>query len=97
MISFLRQQLEVAEEEKQLCRHEADRLRSEASLLRRTVDALRAQQSTDADRQKRVEKEEALFQERKESQANYNMVKESNSNLRSACKHKNCCGRGALQ
>ena len=83
VISFLRQQLEVAEEEKQLAQHEADRLRSESQLLKRTSDGLRAQLSSEAEREKRVEKEEALFKERRESQANFNMVKESNASLRS--------------
>lgn len=84
VISFLRQQLEVAEEEKQLARHEADRLRSEAQLLKRTSDGLRAQLSSEAERRQRVQQEEALFKERKESQVNFNMVKESNASLRCA-------------
>ena len=84
VISFLRQQLEVAEEEKQLARHEADRLRSEAQLLKRTSDGLRAQLSSEAERRQRVQQEEALFKERKESQTNFNMVKESNASLRCA-------------
>ena len=84
VISFLRQQLEVAEEEKQLARHEADRLRSEAQLLKRTSDGLRAQLSSEAERRQRVQLEEALFKERKESQVNFNMVKESNASLRCA-------------
>ena len=72
----------MAEEEKQLARHEADRLRSEAQLLKRTSDGLRAQLSSESERQQRVEQEEALFKERRDSQANFNMVKESNASLR---------------
>ena len=72
----------MAEEEKQLARHEAGRLRSESQLLKRTSDGLRAQLSSEAERQQRVEQEEALFKERRERQANFNMVKESNSSLR---------------
>ena len=43
MVSFLRHQTQVLEEEKQLSRHEADRLRGEVATLKRTLDALRSQ------------------------------------------------------
>ena len=82
VVSFLRQQLEVLEEEKALARHEADRLRGEVNVLKRTVDSLKAQLASEEDRQQRAAQEEALFRERRESQANFNMVKESNASLR---------------
>ena len=83
VVSYLRQQLDVLEEEKQLARHEADRLRGEGNVLKRTIDGLRAQVASEEDRQQRVAREEGLFRERKETQANFNMVKESNASLRS--------------
>lgn len=83
VVSFLRQELEVIAEEKQLSRHEADRLRSEVNILKRTIDSLKGQLASEDKRHQRLQKEEALFKERKETQANYNMVKESNASLRS--------------
>ena len=82
VVSFLRQQLEVVEEEKQLARHEADRLRSEVNILKRTIDSLKAQLASEDERSQRLAKEEALFRERKENLVNFNMVKESNASLR---------------
>ena len=92
VVSFLRQQLDVLEEEKQLARHEADRLRGEAQALRRTVDSMRARLASEEDRQQRAFREEGLFKERMESQTNFNIVKESNASLRSpSLQPTQCC------
>lgn len=81
-MSFLRQQNEVVEEEKQLARYEAGRLRGEMAVLKRTIDSLRGQVASEDQRHERAQREEALFQERKEHQLSLNVVKESNSSLR---------------
>jgi hypothetical protein len=84
VVSFLRQQNEVLEEEKQLGRYEGDRLRAEMAVLKRTIDSLRSQMASEDERHERAQKEEALFKERKEHQLNLNVIKESNSSLRLA-------------
>lgn len=82
VVSYLRHQNQVLEEEKQLLRHECDRLRAEINGHKRTIDSLNARVASDASRQDQSARDEALFEERRKHQADLNMVKESNAALR---------------
>ena len=82
VISYLRHRADVLEVEKQLIASESERLKSEAGVLRKTVESVKNQLASEATRLQQAQSEDALFEERRKHQADLQIIMESNVSLR---------------